>query len=65
MENVLETVLLTLFGDATSPREEYLLLQLMQQTIQHEMAPHKVIAHTHLHVHTLRKKDNRTRSLAS
>lgn len=43
MENFLETVILTLFGDATSPREEYLLLQLMQEAIQHEIAPHKVL----------------------
>lgn len=32
MESFLDTVILTLYGDAFSPREEYLILKLFQVT---------------------------------
>lgn len=38
MENFLDTVILTLFGDAFSPREEYLILKLFQLAVQKEMS---------------------------
>lgn len=37
MENYLETVLLTLFGDAFSPREEFLILDLFKHALNNEM----------------------------
>jgi len=38
MESFLDTVILTLYGDAYSPREEYLILKLFQIAIQKEMS---------------------------
>ena len=37
MDSFLDTTILTLYGDAFSPREEYLLLKLFQLSIEHEM----------------------------
>lgn len=37
MENYLDTVLLTLYGDAFSPREEYLILDLFKHSLNNEM----------------------------
>jgi Ras GTPase-activating-like protein IQGAP2/3 len=37
MDNFLETVLLTLYGDAFSPREEYLILELFRFSLNNEM----------------------------
>jgi len=41
MDNVLETVILTLFGDNFSPREEYLLLELIHSAIYEDISAHK------------------------
>lgn len=38
MESFLNTVILTLYGDAFSPREEYLILKLFQLAIEREMS---------------------------
>eukprot|EP01114_Cavostelium_apophysatum_P024750 TRINITY_DN97_c0_g1_i1.p1 TRINITY_DN97_c0_g1~~TRINITY_DN97_c0_g1_i1.p1 ORF type:complete len:949 (-),score=375.35 TRINITY_DN97_c0_g1_i1:141-2822(-) len=38
MESFLDTVILTLYGDAFSPREEFLILKLFQLAIQKEMS---------------------------
>lgn len=38
MEAFLDTVILTLFGDAFSPREEFLILRLFQLSIEKEMS---------------------------
>jgi len=38
MESFLETTILTLYGDAFTPREEYLILKLFQLAIQHEIS---------------------------
>jgi len=38
MESFLETTLLSLYGDAFSPREEFLILKLFQLAIQHEIS---------------------------
>jgi len=38
MENFLDTVVLTLYGDAFSPREEFLILKLFQLAIKHEIS---------------------------
>lgn len=43
MEGFLETTVLTLYGDAYSPREEYLILQLFKLAIQHEISVIKEI----------------------
>jgi len=37
MDSFLDTVILTLYGDAFSPREEFLILKLFQAAIQREM----------------------------
>jgi Ras GTPase-activating-like protein IQGAP2/3 len=37
MENFLDTVLLTLYGDAFSPREEFLILELFKHALNFEM----------------------------
>eukprot|EP01095_Lingulamoeba_sp_RSL-Kostka_P012243 TRINITY_DN481_c0_g2_i1.p1 TRINITY_DN481_c0_g2~~TRINITY_DN481_c0_g2_i1.p1 ORF type:complete len:902 (+),score=391.29 TRINITY_DN481_c0_g2_i1:61-2766(+) len=42
LESFLETVILTLFGDAFSPREEFLLLSLFRLTIERELSVLKV-----------------------
>ena len=42
MESFLEMTILTLYGDAFSPREEYLVLRLFQLAMQHEIS---VISH--------------------
>jgi len=44
MDEFLETVLLTLFGDDFSPREEYLLLQVLNKATQNEMTSFKDVA---------------------
>lgn len=41
MESFLDTVILSLFGDVYSPREEYLLLQLLRQATYNEMITYK------------------------
>eukprot|EP00008_Paramoeba_atlantica_P012607 CAMPEP_0201488422 /NCGR_PEP_ID=MMETSP0151_2-20130828/18137_1 /ASSEMBLY_ACC=CAM_ASM_000257 /TAXON_ID=200890 /ORGANISM="Paramoeba atlantica, Strain 621/1 / CCAP 1560/9" /LENGTH=834 /DNA_ID=CAMNT_0047873709 /DNA_START=70 /DNA_END=2574 /DNA_ORIENTATION=+ len=38
MESFLETTILTLYGDAFSPREEFLVLKLFQLAMQHEIS---------------------------
>jgi Ras GTPase-activating-like protein IQGAP2/3 len=38
MESFLETTILTLYGDAFTPREEFLILKLFQLAIQHEIS---------------------------
>ena len=38
MESFLETTILTLYGDAFSPREEFLVLRLFQLAMQHEIS---------------------------
>jgi Ras GTPase-activating-like protein IQGAP2/3 len=38
MESFLETTILTLYGDAYTPREEFLILKLFQLAIQHEIS---------------------------
>lgn len=43
LESFLETVILTLFGDVYSPREEYLLLQLLQAALEQEIGTYKDI----------------------
>ncbi|PRP86194.1 Ras GTPase-activating protein [Planoprotostelium fungivorum] len=44
MDEFLETVLLTLFGDDFSPREEYLLLQVLHNATATEMTSYKDVA---------------------
>jgi Ras GTPase-activating-like protein IQGAP2/3 len=44
MESFLDTVILTLYGDAFSPREEYLILKLFQLAIQKEMSAIKGVS---------------------
>eukprot|EP01117_Protostelium_nocturnum_P002977 TRINITY_DN13906_c0_g1_i1.p1 TRINITY_DN13906_c0_g1~~TRINITY_DN13906_c0_g1_i1.p1 ORF type:complete len:845 (-),score=237.82 TRINITY_DN13906_c0_g1_i1:97-2631(-) len=44
MESFLDTVILTLYGDAFSPREEYLILKLFQLSIQREMSAIKDVS---------------------
>eukprot|EP01117_Protostelium_nocturnum_P006541 TRINITY_DN2357_c0_g1_i1.p1 TRINITY_DN2357_c0_g1~~TRINITY_DN2357_c0_g1_i1.p1 ORF type:complete len:1438 (-),score=655.21 TRINITY_DN2357_c0_g1_i1:71-4384(-) len=44
MESFLETVILTLFGDVYSPREEFLLLQVLNQATYNEMVSFKDIS---------------------
>eukprot|EP01117_Protostelium_nocturnum_P020952 TRINITY_DN97_c0_g1_i1.p1 TRINITY_DN97_c0_g1~~TRINITY_DN97_c0_g1_i1.p1 ORF type:complete len:852 (-),score=397.92 TRINITY_DN97_c0_g1_i1:65-2620(-) len=44
METFLDTVILTLYGDAFSPREEYLILKLFQLSIQKEMSAIKDVS---------------------
>jgi hypothetical protein len=38
MESFLDTTILTLYGDAFSPREEFLILRFFQLAIQHEIS---------------------------
>jgi len=38
MESFLETTILTLYGDAFTPREEFLILKLFQLAVQHEIS---------------------------
>eukprot|EP01116_Phalansterium_solitarium_P009241 TRINITY_DN2330_c0_g1_i1.p1 TRINITY_DN2330_c0_g1~~TRINITY_DN2330_c0_g1_i1.p1 ORF type:complete len:873 (+),score=364.65 TRINITY_DN2330_c0_g1_i1:137-2755(+) len=44
MDNFLETVIITLFGDAFSPREEFLTLKLFQLAIEKELSTVKKIS---------------------
>jgi len=44
MSKFLDTVIVTLYGDAFSPREEYLILRLFQLAIQKEMSATKDVA---------------------
>lgn len=44
MSSFLDTVIVTLYGDAFSPREEYLILRLFQLAIQREMSATKDVA---------------------
>jgi len=44
MTSFLDTVIITLYGDAFSPREEYLILRLLQLAIQREMSASKDVA---------------------
>lgn len=44
MESFLETTILTLYGDAFTPREEFLILKLFGIAIEHEMSTIKNIA---------------------
>ena len=42
MESFLEMTILTLYGDAFSPREEFLVMRLFQLAMQHEIS---VVSH--------------------
>jgi len=44
MDSFLETTILTLYGDAFTPREEFLILKLFQLAIQHEINSVKSLA---------------------
>ena len=44
MDSFLDTTILTLYGDAFSPREEYLILQLFRLAIQNEIVKNKSLA---------------------
>eukprot|EP01088_Endostelium_zonatum_P021602 TRINITY_DN864_c0_g2_i1.p1 TRINITY_DN864_c0_g2~~TRINITY_DN864_c0_g2_i1.p1 ORF type:complete len:929 (-),score=306.49 TRINITY_DN864_c0_g2_i1:44-2830(-) len=44
MDSFLDTTILTLYGDAFSPREEYLILQLFRLAIQNEIIKNKSLA---------------------